>query len=73
MGQKITPELSAAWRTLQSFAAQNRHAISMVGVNAAEEVAKAIDVIDNSDFMVPVEEAGDADVTGEDRHLNHQH
>lgn len=48
MTKPITPELSAAWRTLQNF---------RTGQSTDKEIADAIDVLDNSDFMVPVEDA----------------
>jgi len=55
MTKPITPELVAAWRTLQGFAERFRDNTSIVGL---AETAKAIDVIDNSDFMVPIENEG---------------
>lgn len=58
MDKPITPEMIAAWRTLQSFAERNRHNTS---IDYLKEAADAIDVLDNSDFMVPIEDAeGDA-------------
>ena len=50
MPKPITPEMIAAWRTLQDFA---RHA------RPNSPVKKAIDVLDISDFMVPIERAED--------------
>lgn len=50
MTTNITPEMVAAWRTLQDFARS---------ANPTSPVKKAIDVLDNSDFMVPIEEAGE--------------
>lgn len=48
MTTNITPEMTAAWRTLQDFA---RHA------EPNNPVKKAIDVLDDSDYMVPIERA----------------
>ena len=45
----ITPEMIAAWRTLQDAAATHR---------VSEGVVRAINTIDDSDFMVPIEDAG---------------
>ena len=47
----ITPEMIAAWRTLQDFAKFAR---------PGSPVKKAIDALDNSDFMVPLEEEDSA-------------
>lgn len=49
MTKPITPEMSAAWRTLQA-AAKGAYRLQ-------PEVRKAINIIDNSDFMVPIEDA----------------
>ena len=55
MTKPITPEMIAAWRTLQAFAERNRHNTS---IDYLKEAADAIDVLDNSDFMVPIENEG---------------
>lgn len=49
MTKPITPEMSAAWRTLQA-AAKGAYRLQ-------PDVRDAINVLDNSDFMVPVEDA----------------
>ena len=54
MNKPITSEMIAAWRTLQAFAERNRHNTS---IDYLKEAAHAIDVLDNSDYMVPIEEA----------------
>lgn len=51
---EITPEMAAAWRTLQAFALRNRHNPSIGGL---AEAAAAVDTLDNSDYMVPIEES----------------
>ena len=52
---EITPEMIAAWRKLRNFAYCTR------GVAAPQpwetELVGAIDVLDNSDYMVPIEES----------------
>lgn len=57
MTKPITPEMIAAWRKLRNFAYCTR------GVAAPQpwetELVGAIDVLDNSDYMVPIEEAGE--------------
>lgn len=55
MTKPITPEMIAAWRTLQAFAERARNNTVIGGL---AEAAEAIDVLDNSDFMVPIEDAG---------------
>jgi hypothetical protein len=45
MNVPITPEMIAAWRTLQRAA------------HLHPEVRKAVDVLDDSDYMVPIERA----------------
>lgn len=57
MTNRITPEMIAAWRTLQEFSRVLKQERSPHHLD--EGAAKAIDVLDNSDFMVPIEEAGD--------------
>lgn len=49
MTKSITPEMIAAWRTLQAYAC---------GGPETSGVINAINVLDNSDFMVPIENAG---------------
>lgn len=56
MTQQITPEMVAAWRTLQEFA---RSCADSSTISITQSAIEAIDVLDNSDFMVPIEEAGD--------------
>ena len=56
MTNPITPEMIAAWRTLQQWARAVCAEPSPLEIDKA--AAKAIDVLDNSDFMVPIEEAG---------------
>lgn len=63
MTKAIAPELSAAWRTLKNFAftTKGSHCRPQPWES---ELAQAIDVLDNSDFMVPVEDAAhEADAT----------
>lgn len=55
MSKPITPEMIAAWRTLQEFA-QTIRAEPLVG-EKVRKAQEAVDVLDNSDFMVPIEEA----------------
>jgi hypothetical protein len=54
MTQQITPEMVAAWRTLQAFALRVRQGSHQLAAEAAE----AVDALDNSNFMVPIEETG---------------
>jgi hypothetical protein len=50
MTKPITAEMIAAWRTLQAAAAG--------AYRLQPEVRAAINVLDNSDFMVPIEDEG---------------
>lgn len=52
---EITPEMIAAWRTLQAWARDIKS--EMYPSEADRQAADAIDVLDNSDFMVPIERA----------------
>lgn len=55
----ITPEMIAAWRTLQAWALDVR---AETGTSEADSrAAEAIDVLDDSDFMVPIERAGEGE------------
>lgn len=56
MTKPITPEMIAAWRTLQEFALAVRQERAPHHMDA--KAAEAIDLLDNSDWMVPIEEAG---------------
>lgn len=58
MTKPITPEMIAAWRTLQAWAlaVKRENYPAEVDVQAAE----AIDVLDNADYMVPLERAEEA-------------
>lgn len=60
----ITPEMAEAWSTLQKYSATVRQFLAPTMMERA--VCWAIDTLDNSDFMVPVEEAG-----CEDRQTDH--
>ena len=54
MSKPITPEMIAAWRTLQAFARDHsRNSLNEL----SREAAEAVNVLDNSDFMVPIENA----------------
>lgn len=57
MTQQITPEMIAAWRKLQNFAYCTRGAAKPQPWKT--ELVEAIDALDNSNFMVPIEEAGE--------------
>lgn len=52
----ITPEMVEAWRTLQEFARRIRR--EPLAGRLVRDAQQAIDVIDNSNWMVPVEDAG---------------
>lgn len=54
VSKPITPEMIAAWRTLQAFARDHsRNSLNEL----SREAAEAVNVLDNSDFMVPIEDA----------------
>lgn len=52
---QITPEMMRAWADLQGFAKTVRKYVNATSLERA--VSDAIDVLDDSDFMVPIEEA----------------
>jgi hypothetical protein len=63
---RITPEMIAAWSTLQDYALTVRQFAN--ATMGERKVADAIDVLDNSNFLVPIEEARDEQpVMNEDR------
>lgn len=51
----ITPEMMSAWETLQSFAKTVPRYVNATALERS--VADAIDVLDDSDFMAPIDEA----------------
>lgn len=63
----ITPEMIAAWRTLQAYGAKIPRYVNPTAEE--REVADAINVLDNSDWMVPIEEAGAVEETDAPRVL----
>lgn len=66
MSSKITPEMVAAWSVLQNFATVVRATTNPTAGELA--VMEAINVLDNSDFMVPIERVRDGEgPTQEDR------
>lgn len=58
----ITPEMVAAWRTLQNAAAD--------AYRLQPQVRDAINVLDNSDFMVPIEDAEDGPKASQSGDIN---
>lgn len=56
MTKPVTPEMVAAWRTLQNFALTTK-GTHRRPLPWESELAQAIDVLDNSDFMVPIQDA----------------
>lgn len=53
----ITPEMVQAWTRLQAYSQAIKTFVNQTPLE--KEVIAAIDVIDNSDFMVPIEEVRD--------------
>lgn len=57
MTTNITPKMIEAWRTLQSYAEKLPRYVNPTAEETA--LADAINVLDNSDFMVPIQDAGE--------------
>lgn len=55
MTTRITPEMIAAWRTLQESSRNMKKYVNLAPHE--RRLMKAIDVLDNSDYMVPIERA----------------
>jgi DNA-binding MarR family transcriptional regulator len=56
VSKPITPEMIAAWRTLQEFADPRTPRV-LSPYQQEQRLIEAVNVLDNSDFMVPIEDA----------------
>lgn len=52
----ITPEMIEAWKTLQEVTYTIKRFVAPTAME--KRMIEAVDILDNSDFMVPIEEAG---------------
>lgn len=57
MTKPITPEMIAAWRTLQAYAEKLPRYVNPTTEETA--LADAIRILDNSDYMAPIQDAGE--------------
>lgn len=61
---QVTPEMIEAWKTLQEVTYTIKRFVAPTAME--KRMIEAVDILDNSDFMVPIEEAGREAEAGHD-------